>query len=305
MKVFLSSTYKDLVPHRAAAADAIERLEQQVVRMEVFGARSSEATVACLEKIDDAEAFVGLYAHQYGHVPNGSSISITEQEFVHARASGKQMFCFLVDESYPWVPKHIEGEPGRTLLHKFKQRIQAELVRDTFSSPDDVAYKVSASLGRSLVTSRIEKRLANLSDAASTALGRSQIARRAARIQPLVLGAHVLLVNDSPSGMNYVIDILQEVGLEIRVVRSTAEALKALSTGRFDVVISDMARDGIEDEGLRLLRKMRSNEMVTPVIFSVGRLDPERGTPPFAFGITSSAEDIFNLVFDALERQRG
>jgi hypothetical protein len=44
MKIFLSSTYEDLKEHRAKAAQAIERLGQQGIRMEVFGARSEEAT---------------------------------------------------------------------------------------------------------------------------------------------------------------------------------------------------------------------------------------------------------------------
>lgn len=44
MKIFISSTYKDLVDHRARTAEAIERLGQQGVRMEVFGARPNEAT---------------------------------------------------------------------------------------------------------------------------------------------------------------------------------------------------------------------------------------------------------------------
>ncbi len=49
MKIFLSSTYEDLKEHRAKAAQAIERLGQQGIRMEVFGARSDEATDVCLE----------------------------------------------------------------------------------------------------------------------------------------------------------------------------------------------------------------------------------------------------------------
>ena len=39
MKVFLSSTYNDLIEHRKAAHDALEKLGLQVIWMESFGSR--------------------------------------------------------------------------------------------------------------------------------------------------------------------------------------------------------------------------------------------------------------------------
>src|SRR5512144_1081300 len=92
MKIFLSSTYQDLLGHREAAARAIERLGQQGVRMEVFGARPAEATDACLQEISGSDALVGIYAHRYGYVPPGHSKSITEQEFNYAREKDKPTF---------------------------------------------------------------------------------------------------------------------------------------------------------------------------------------------------------------------
>jgi hypothetical protein len=57
--------------------------------------------------------------------------------------------------------------------------------------------------------------------------------------------------------------------------------------------------------GLRLLKRMRTGGMSQRLIFTVGRYQPERGTPPFAFGITNRVDELLNLVFDALERVRG
>ncbi len=150
MKAFLSSTYLDLRKHRKAAKEAIERLGYQVGRMEVFGARPAEPCETCLADIDDCDLFVGIYAHRYGFVPDGSDVSITEAEFDHAKAKGKPRFCFLIHEDHPWSPKMIEQEPGASKLRAFKEKIRAELVCDTFTSPRDVAYKIAASLGRYL-----------------------------------------------------------------------------------------------------------------------------------------------------------
>ena len=65
MKVFISSTYVDLVEHRAKVAEAVERLGQQRVMMEVFGARPSEASDASLDEVEASDVFVGIYAHRY------------------------------------------------------------------------------------------------------------------------------------------------------------------------------------------------------------------------------------------------
>jgi hypothetical protein len=68
---------------------------------------------------------------------------------------------------------------------------------------------------------------------------------------------------------------------------------------------SDMERNGVQDEGIRFLNNLRRRSSAPPVIFSIGRLDPTLGTPPFAFGITSRVDECLNLLLDALERARG
>lgn len=150
MKAFLSSTFTDLKEYRCTATEALERLGQQVGRMEVFGAQPSEPTAASLSGVDDCDLFVGVYAHRYGFIPLGSDTSITEQEFAHARKCGKPIFCFLLDEDHPWPPRLIEAEPGRSKLLAFKQRINEVRVRETFTTPEDLAFKVAASVGHYL-----------------------------------------------------------------------------------------------------------------------------------------------------------
>src|SRR5262249_50654266 len=187
MRIFLSSTYEDLALHRQKAAQAIERLGQQGVRMEVFGARPSDATEVCLSEIQESDALVGIYAHRYGYVPQGADSSITEQEFDFAREKAKPVFCFIVEDDCPWLPRHIEGEPGRSKLAAFKARVRECVVTDVFSSPEELAYKLASSLGRFLVTRKVKEELEKISsgDKVSTPGGRSQVARRAARVQPV------------------------------------------------------------------------------------------------------------------------
>jgi CheY-like chemotaxis protein len=134
---------------------------------------------------------------------------------------------------------------------------------------------------------------------------RSHVSRRAERIAPILQNASVLLVNDVPAEMSQVIRILRGLDVRVDVTTSTQEALDALTRQPYDVVISDMRRGNIQDAGLRLLRESRARGVHRPTILSVGSLEPDQGTPPYAFGITNRADELLNLVFDVLERARG
>ena len=105
--------------------------------------------------------------------------------------------------------------------------------------------------------------------------------------------------------MFHVLRILRELNIRVDVTTSTAEALDALTKEPYDVVISDMRRGDVQDEGLRFLRESRVRGVHRPTIFSAGRYDPSQGTPPYAFGITNRVDELLNLVFDVLERVRG
>ena len=108
MKVFLSSTYVDLIEHRKAAHDALEQLGLHVIWMEAFGARTEDSTTACLKEVEESDLFVGIYAHRYGYI--SKDISITEQEFDHAQKLGKPIFGFIVNEDHDWKIKHVEHD---------------------------------------------------------------------------------------------------------------------------------------------------------------------------------------------------
>ncbi len=74
---------------------------------------------------------------------------------------------------------------------------------------------------------------------------------------------------------------------------------------RYHVVISDLQRAGVSDEGLRMLSEMQRYRYDQPVIFYVADLDESRGTPAYALGITRRPDSLLHYVMDALERVRG
>jgi len=148
MKVFLSSTYYDLIDYRRAAHDALEQLGLHVIWMEAFGARPEESTKACLDEVAECDLFVGIYAHRYGYIPAGADISITEQEFDHAQKLGKPIFGFIVDENHPWPPKFIEYAQ-QAKLDAFLSKVKRQPV-EFFTTPDNLAHNIATSVGRYL-----------------------------------------------------------------------------------------------------------------------------------------------------------
>ncbi len=132
-----------------------------------------------------------------------------------------------------------------------------------------------------------------------------QVTRRAQRITSIIQGARLLLVNDIPQEMIGVQRILRSLGIMIDVARNTKSALNMLANAHYDVIISDMNRDGIPDEGLRFLNETIRRGVSRPTIFTVANFDPSRGVPAYAFGITNRVDEMLNLVFDVLERTKG
>ena len=85
----------------------------------------------------------------YGWVPPGDSISITEQEFDHARKRGKTCLCYVASERHPWPPALMDHGGERDALERFRKKV-AKLVRSEFTTPDNLAKQVAANVAREL-----------------------------------------------------------------------------------------------------------------------------------------------------------
>jgi hypothetical protein len=159
MSVFLSSTYSDLAEHRTAVKEGLDRIGERVTRMETFGARPYEPTRASLSEVEESDLFVGIYAHRYGFVPQDSRASVTELEYERALELQKPVFAFIVEEDFLWNPAFIEGEPGRTRLADLKRRLRAARTVERFTSPTDLAFKVTISISNYLSRQQLAREI--------------------------------------------------------------------------------------------------------------------------------------------------
>lgn len=143
--VFISSTSKDLAEYRRVATDLCERFGLEVIAMEDFTAMPYGATEGSKRKLDEADLYIGIFAHRYGYIENDYDKSVTEIEFDYAGERSLDRLCFLVDPAYEWPQEHIQAEYADQLA-AFKKRVDTLLIRAMFTSVEDFKAKLSQAL---------------------------------------------------------------------------------------------------------------------------------------------------------------
>ena len=162
-KVFLSSTARDLQEYREAAYKAIEGLDgYHCVRMEDFGASYQDANEFCAAKVAECDLFVGIVGHLYGGYPKGSETSYTEREYNTAAGASIPILIFVAPEDFPINAKLIESDDKRARQKSFRERVNKERISADFSSPDNLAWKITQVIQNEILTSKKERTLVPL-----------------------------------------------------------------------------------------------------------------------------------------------
>jgi hypothetical protein len=146
--LFLSSTTEDLDAHRQAIQRSLVGLDFLYRGMEYFDARSETARNVVLNELARCDVFVGLIAFRYGSIDEISGLSFTELEYQTARTAKIPTMMFVVDQNFPMREGDRESDEQRAKLALFKASVKESLVHKTFTTPDDLAGKVTRSLER-------------------------------------------------------------------------------------------------------------------------------------------------------------
>ena len=116
--------------------------------------------------------------------------------------------------------------------------------------------------------------------------------------------AQILWVDDHPENNLNERRMFRQLKVDIDIAKSTEEALDMLRNGGYDLVFSDMARGQETTAGLKLLKQLRDENSNIPVILYIGVVNPEKGVPAGAFGITNRPDELLHSTLDALERKK-
>lgn len=146
-RVFLSSTSKDLVLHRAAVERAILGLDGFApIAMEHFGARDTTASGIDETKVRECQVFVGLVGHCYGSSPGNGAPSYTEQEYELAKALGLPRLMFVAVEGFRLPANLVETATKRRRQQAYRARVLKERVVASFDEPAGLGGLVTAAL---------------------------------------------------------------------------------------------------------------------------------------------------------------
>ena len=84
--VMISSTVRDLHEHRQGVIDACLRQGMFPKMMEHLAAADDGGLAESMRLVDEADVYLGIFGHRYGHVPKGKTKAITHYEYERATA---------------------------------------------------------------------------------------------------------------------------------------------------------------------------------------------------------------------------
>ncbi len=148
--VMISSTMLDLPDHRRKAMDACLSLDLLPKMMEHLPAIDEDVISASLSLVDEADIYLGIFAHRYGYVPAGHKKSITQMEYERAVKRGIPRLIFLMDKSNPVLPDNVDKGQKAVQLEELKRRLSTERVVGFFDSPDALQARIISGLRKVL-----------------------------------------------------------------------------------------------------------------------------------------------------------
>jgi len=147
-KVFVSSTWSDLQRERQAVEEALGRMcTASFPGMGYFGRQPGTPKEVCLEKVSQADVYIGIFAHRYGYIDSESGLSMTDLEYRTARECDIPCLIYMMDESIPVLPSQIEQEPeALAKLKALKQDLLSKHNVSFFTDPENLAKQIGAAL---------------------------------------------------------------------------------------------------------------------------------------------------------------
>jgi len=145
-KVFISSTYSDLVPFRERIWEVLSQLDIQILGMERFGARKTAPLQTCIDEVAKSDVYIGVIAFRFGSIDRSSKKSYTQIEYEKAIELKKEILIYLFDSNGLIQPKYIDFGSKAQRLIQFKKVLKEHHTIDTFNEPHELAVKISKRL---------------------------------------------------------------------------------------------------------------------------------------------------------------
>lgn len=149
-KIFVSSTYKDLIDERIKVMTTIVNCGHLPIGMEQFPAAPIEAWEYIKLLIDNADYYLLLLAGKYGSIHPGTGKSYTQMEYEYAKEKEVPVIFLTYNDVNNLPFNKCESDPEiRQKLEDFRKDAIKNL-RQTWSSIDELALKVKDSIEKTI-----------------------------------------------------------------------------------------------------------------------------------------------------------
>lgn len=153
MRVFISSTYEDLLPERDAITALGARLKASFVGMEIFSSSSQTPLEVALQYVSQCDTAVFVIAHRYGSIDEESGKSYVQLEYECAARMNKEILVYIKADSALIKISQVDIKHSDKLF-EFRASLERHHYR-TFKTPEELALFVAldvldrlASVGR-------------------------------------------------------------------------------------------------------------------------------------------------------------
>jgi hypothetical protein len=155
VKVFLSSTFRDLRPEREAVLLALRRRHETSIAMEDFLAGPAPTLDTALQHLRQSDIMLLVLGFESGSLlDDRSGRSYTRAEYDEAMRLGLDVLVFLKTEKRWWQPwdkrlRWVNKEKSskrRRALNEFKADVDRQQTWTPFTTPDSLALAAIQSL---------------------------------------------------------------------------------------------------------------------------------------------------------------
>lgn len=149
-QVFISSTYKDLIPHRNDIWEMLESYNLDISGMEKFGARPEKPLATCLKEVEGSNLFIGIVGMRYGSIDKATGKSFSQLEYEKAKELNIDILIYLIDEKNANIVPDLIDFENHSKLKTFKSSLRKNHTIDTYVEAIDLVKKIKNKLDNSL-----------------------------------------------------------------------------------------------------------------------------------------------------------
>ncbi|WP_236245948.1 response regulator [Streptomyces sp. CC210A] len=133
---------------------------------------------------------------------------------------------------------------------------------------------------------------------------RRGVLRRLERSAESLQDGRILWVDDRPRNNLALVRLFESMGMQVDLALSTEEGLERLEVRSYHIVITDLERNGDEDAGNTLIKRMSETGIDVPVVIYSGASRLRAQADRRAFATTTGPDRLIHYVIDLMERAR-